>query len=134
MTNEVLFKQELKLEMFSRSFLVEVRKKALRTKVWWKALDRIDRAVIDLTIRVVDEVRSKDLGIEIVKILKKISDSLKSSFVRLMESYGLERARKLSEQALFWGYKEAENWKYNFGFVKYLTVIETNNPMRFGQG
>jgi len=41
--------------MFSRSFLVEVRKKALRTKVWWKALDRIDRAVIDLTIQVVNK-------------------------------------------------------------------------------
>jgi hypothetical protein len=120
--------------MFRRSFLIEVRKKALRTKTWWKALDRLDRAIVDLTIRVVDEVRSKDLGVEIVKILKKLSDCLKSPFVRLMESYGLERARKLSDQALFWGYKEANSWKYDFGFVKYLTVIETNSAMRFGQG
>jgi hypothetical protein len=120
--------------MFSRSFLIEVRKKALRRKTWWKALDRLDRAIVDLTIRVVDEVRSKDLGIEIVKILKKLNDALKSPFVRAMKSYGLERARRLSEQAQFWGYKEAKSWKYDFGFVKYLTVIETNNAMGFGQG
>ena len=118
--------------MFTRNFLVGVRRKALRKRVWWMALDRVERAIIDLTIRVVQRVQSETLGEEIVKILKKLKDALKSPFVKLMESYGLETARKLSRQALSWGYRKAEGWTYDFGFVKYLTVIETNNPIGFG--
>jgi len=119
--------------MFTRCFLVEVRRKALRTKAWWRALDRVDRALIDLTIRVVDRVNSEGLGVEIVKVLKKIRDALKSRFVRLMESHGLEKARKLSEQALVWGYGKAKSWAYDWGFIRYLTVIESNSPVGFDQ-
>jgi len=43
----------------------------------------------------------------------------------------LKQARKLSDQALSWGYSEAERWAHNFSFIRYLAVIETNNPMRF---
>ena len=74
-----------------------------------------------------------NLGVEIVKVLKKLNDALKSPFIRLMESYGLKQARKLSRQALSWGYSEAERWAQNFSFVKYLAVIETNNPIKFDQ-
>jgi hypothetical protein len=118
--------------MFSRSFLIEVRKKALRTKTWWKALDRTDRAIIDLTIRVVNNVRSADLGIEIVKVLKKLNDVLKSPFVRLMESYGLKQARKISQQALSWGFNEAKGWAYDLGFMTYLTALKMNSLTEFG--
>ena len=79
-----------------------------------------------------DKVQSEALGVEIVKILKKLRDALKSPFVRLMESHGLERARSLSEQAQSWGYGKAEGWAYDLGFIKYLTVIETNNSIGFG--
>ncbi|MFB0543628.1 MAG: hypothetical protein ACETVR_02490 [Candidatus Bathyarchaeia archaeon] len=119
--------------MFTRSFLVGVRRKALRRRVWWRALDRVERAIVDLTIRVVDRVRSEALGIEIVKALKKLRDALKTPFVRLMETHGVERARRLSQQALAWGHRGAEGWGHDFGFIKYLTVIETNNPLGFGQ-
>jgi len=118
--------------MFTRGFLAEVRRKALRNKTWWRALDRVDRAFFDLTIRVVDRVRSAELGVEIVKVLKKLSDALKSRFVRLMESYGLERARSLSKQAQSWGYGGAGSWRHDFGFVRFLTVIKLNSPGGFG--
>ncbi len=117
--------------MFTRSFLVEVRRKALRRGVWWRVLDRVERGIIDLTIRVVDRVRSEALGVVIVRVLKKLRDALKSRFVRLMESYGLERARKVSEQAQGWGYVAARSWAYDFGFVRYLTVIKINCPVGF---
>ena len=121
------------LKMFSRSFLIDVRKKALRRGIWFRALNGFDRAFIDLTIHVVEKIRSVDLGKEIVKVLKKLNDALKSPFVRLMETYGLKQARKLSDQALSWGYSEAERWAHNISFIKYLAVIEINNPMKFDQ-
>jgi len=118
--------------MFTRGFLAEVRRKALRNKTWWKALERLDRAFIDLTIHVVEEVRSVNLGLEIVKVLKKLNDALKSPFIRLMESYGLERAAWLSLQAQSWGYGGACSWRHDFGFVRYLALIKLNSPGGFG--
>jgi len=118
--------------MFTRGFLVDVRRKALRNGSWWRALDGSDRAFLDLTMRVVDRVRSVDLGVEIVKVLKKLRDAAKSSFVRLMESYGLERAKKLSQQALGWGYEEARGWSHDFGFIRYLAAMKISCPVGFG--
>lgn len=69
--------------------------------------ERTIASVVVQAMRLVDRVRSEALGVEIVKILKKLRDALKSRFVSLMESYGLERARRLSEQALSWGYRKA---------------------------
>jgi len=117
--------------MFSRSFLIGFRRKALRRRIWFRALDKFDRAFIDLTIRVVEDIRSVRLEREIVKILKKLKDALKSRFVRLMESLGRERARRLSKQAQSWGYRDAERWAHDFSFVRYLTAVETNNPVGF---
>ena len=117
--------------MYTRSFLVKVRRKALREHVWWRTLDRVERAIIDLTIRVVNKVRSEALGVEIVKILKKMKEALKSRFVKLMENYGLERARRFSEQAQSWGCKNAGAWAYDFDFIRYLIIIEMNNPEGF---
>lgn len=117
--------------MFARGFLVGVRRKALRRRVWWRALDGVERAIVDLTIRVVDRVQSVELGIEIVKVLKKLKDAMKTPFVRLMETHGLEWAKRLSDQASSWGYRSAKDWSYDFAFIKYLTVLEMNNPAGF---
>jgi hypothetical protein len=119
--------------MITRSFLVEVRRKALRRGAWFKALDRVDRAFIDLTIMTVDRVRSGKLGVEIAKILKKLSDVLKSPLFMLMGFYGSEKSRKLSEQALFWGYEEAKNWAHDLAFTQFLTILEIKSPIGFGR-
>ena len=118
--------------MFTREFLSKVRSRVLRNGAWFRVLSRDDRTFLSLTIKVVDRVRSAIVGREIVKILKKLRNALKSRFVRLMELYGLERARRISDQALSWGHTDAETWMYDFGFIKYLTAIEMNNPVGFG--
>ena len=118
--------------MFTRSFLVEVRRKALRRGVWFKTLDRVERGILDLTARVVDRVESVVLGVELVKILKKLRDALKSGFVRRMEDFGLRRAREVALQAVEWGYRAARAWASDLGFVRYLTLIDVNKPTGFG--
>jgi len=118
--------------MFTREFLRKVRSRVLRNGAWFRVLSRDDRTFLSLTIKVVDRVRSAIVGREIVKILKKLRNALKSRFVRLMELYGLERARRISHQALSWGHRDAETWMYDFGLIKYLTAIEMNNPVGFG--
>ena len=118
--------------MFASSFLVEMRRKALRRGVWYRALDRVERGILSLTARVVDRVESAVLGVILVKILRKLRDALKSGFVRRMEEFGLRRAKELTRQAVEWGYGAARGWAYDLCFVRFLTLIDVNKPTGFG--
>ena len=123
--------KQYSVTMFSRGFLVGVRRKALRRGVWYTALDRVERGIIVLTSRVVDMVRSPALGVEIVKILVKLKKALKSGFVRRMEEFGLRRAREVARQAVEWGSGAAMGWASDLGFIRYLTLMDVNRPMGF---
>ena len=118
--------------MFTSSFLLDVRRRALRRGVWYRALDRVERGILSLTARVVDRVESAILGVELVKIMRKLRDALKSGFVRRMEEFGFIRARMLARQAAAWGYYAARGWASDLGFVRYLTLIDMNKPTGFG--
>jgi len=118
--------------MFTRDFLEGVRRKALRRKVWYSALDGVERGILSLTSRIVDRVESRVLGVEIVKILAKLRDAMKSDFVRLVEGYGVGTAKKLSVQASEWGNMLADAWSYDLGFARYLALLDTNKPSGWG--
>ena len=118
--------------MFTGQFLSSVRSRALRRGVWFKALDTLERGILTLASRVVDRVESAVLGVEIVKILRKLTDAMKSRFVRRMEEYGFGRALKMAGQAVEWGYAMAVDWSSDLGFVRYLTVLDLNWPTGFG--
>jgi hypothetical protein len=118
--------------VFKKRFLADVKRKALRRGVWFSALDRVERGILTLTSRLVDKVRSTELCVELVKILAKIKDAMKSGFVRRMEEYGVGQAKKLAAQAVAWGYSSARAWASGFGFVRYLTLIDVNRPTGFG--
>jgi len=118
--------------MFTSQFLSSVRSRALRRGVWFKALDTLERGILTLASRVVDRVESAVLGVEIVKILRKLTDAMKSRFVRRMEEYGFGRALKMAGQAVEWGYAMAVYWSSDLGFVRYLTVLDLNWPTGFG--
>ena len=117
---------------FASSFLVEMRRKALRRGVWYRALDCVERGILSLTARVVDRVESAVLGVILVKILRKLRDALKSGFVRRMESYGVERAKRIAVQAVEWGYVKAKSWAFARSFAMYVTLIDVNKPTGFG--
>lgn len=112
--------------MFTKSFLIKVKKKAIRNNVWLKSLDFIERSILNLATRLVDRVKSELLGITLVRIVKKILDALKSSFVKIVEHYGFEQAKKMSTRAVEWGYAAAKNWRHNLDFARYLTLINMN--------
>jgi len=117
--------------MFTGPFLSEMRRKAIRKGVWFKALDNVERGILSLTARLVDRVESAVLGVELVKILNKLRDALKSGFVKQMEAFGFKRARELAKLALQWGYGAAQVWASDLCYVRYLTLIEMNQPTGF---
>jgi len=119
-------------DMFTSSFLSEIRRKALRKGVWYKALDALERGILSLASRVVERVESAVLGVELVKIMSKLKDSMMSGFVRRVREFGLWRAREVAEQAVGWGHKSSAAWASNLNFARYLTLMDYNWPSGFG--
>jgi hypothetical protein len=120
--------------MFTRGFLAEVRRSALRRRVWYSALDSLERGILTLASRVVDEVRNTALNVEIVKIIAKLRDAAKSGFVRHVEAFGMRRVREIREQAVSLGSLVAGGWAREMGFVRYLAFLDYNQPRGWGSG
>jgi hypothetical protein len=120
--------------MFSRGFLEELRLKAVRKRVLFRALDRVERGILYLCTRVVDRVSSVELGVLVLGIVKKLQDAFKSVFTRHVEDFGYCRIRQLVEQALRFGCVRAQGWLWDAGFVRYLAFLDLNQPLGYRVG
>ena len=112
--------------LLSRPYLSAIRVRAIRRGLWWRVLSRVERATFDLTIRVVDCVRSRLLSEILMKIVGKLEEALNA--VELMVArVGRPLALKLSRLAVSWGYVEAKGWAWDPTFVRYLAVTALNS-------
>ena len=114
--------------MFTSSFLTEVRRKALRRRVLYGALDQVERGILSLAAQVVERVESLVLGVELVKIASKLNEAMKNQFQKRLESYGLGRALNVVKQALAWGCAAARKWLSSPGLARFLTFLSLNAP------
>lgn len=103
----------------TREFLVRVRTRALRRRVWFRVLSRMERGLVDLTIRWVDKVKSGKLARVLVRILVKLVQALESRMVRVLET-GRTMALRMSELAVSWGNQLAWDWRSKVGFQEAL--------------
>jgi len=110
----------------TRRKLVEMKFKAIRRGIWFTALTRADRACIDLTVKVVDKVRSLLLTKVLNNVVEKLSEAMENKIARLMNGIGRELALKLSRIAQTWGNPQATEWAVDLKFVRYLTIINMN--------
>ena len=115
----------------SKEQLREVRSTALRKRVWYKALDGIERGIINLTISVVGGVKSPTLMREISKILVKLREAFKSAFTRHL-NYGSRKLVDILKIALGFGNQAALGWETD-SFAMLLTVNNYNNPVGWKQ-
>jgi hypothetical protein len=106
--------------------LVKMKLRAIRAGVWFRALPRIDRALIDLTIRVAQRIRSATLTSSILSVAKKLENLLESKLTRAIRDIGLSLTCKLSLIAKNWGNNAAEVWASDLNFARYLAVIKLN--------
>jgi hypothetical protein len=122
------------LVKFDSLFLLRVRRKALRNGVWFKVLDSVERAILNLVPRCVETPRSAKLIDALAKIIVKINDALKSQVHDLISRVGRPLAKRLSRIALNWGHKTAVEWALDEGFWKYLAIVNMNNIPGFRVG
>jgi hypothetical protein len=103
----------------TRQFLVAHRTRALRRRVWFGALDHIERGLVDLTIRYVDQVKSKRLRQVLVEILEKLAQAMERGMGRIL-GRGRMRAARASELAVGWGNRSAFYWRFEQAFCNAL--------------
>jgi len=111
--------------------LLVLKQKALRKRVWFKILDRAERAIVDLTIRTVKKVRSSTLKEMLMTISEKLMEAMECQIAKLTETIGRPLAQKIASLALSWGNRGALKWSHDSIFIRYLTVIEINTPVLF---
>jgi hypothetical protein len=120
---------------FSSSFLLKIRREALRKRVWFKVLDDTERALLYLVPRCMETPKNATLIDAVARIIVKIKNALKSRLANLTLQVGKPLAEKMSLVAQEWGHKTAREWAGDEGFWKYLTIVCLNNsPGRHMKG
>lgn len=117
--------------VLEKSELIRLRLKAVRCGVWFRALSRLDRAVDDLTLRVVDGVRSFRLAAAILSIVKKLQKAVEGRVSGCLTKVGFQLALKLSLFAQKWGNVQARDWASDASFAKFLVIMHINDPKMF---
>lgn len=107
--------------------LVIAKKLALRHRVWFKSLSRVERGIIDLTVQCVDSIKSGKLANVVTAILEKLKLATESIVDRLVRTVGFSLAQKISAVAVGLGNRSATHWAVNAEFARYLAVTQMNN-------
>jgi len=102
--------------------LVEAKKLALRRRIWFKTLSRVERGIIDLTVKYVDTIKSIKLAKVVTVILGKLQSAMESMMDKLVRTTGLPLARKISNIAVNWGNCLASGWADDHAFARFLVV------------
>ena len=117
---------------FERASLLKLKHRALRAGMWYRLLPRIDRVLVDLTIKVADNVRSSRLARSILIVASKLESLLESKLSRAVREFGLPLAEKFSQFALQWGYKAAAFWASDKNYARFWAVLKLNGHPGLG--
>jgi hypothetical protein len=106
--------------------LAEAKKFALRRGVWFRALSRVERGVLDLTVRYVDNIRSSKLATLVTAILDKLQLAMESVVDRMVRLVGVPQAKKISGIAVSWGNRSASGWADDRDFARFLALCSSS--------
>jgi hypothetical protein len=122
----------LPLDVSTREGLAKLKTIAVRRGLWFKVLSALERAVVDLTLKVVERVRSSVLKEALKSIASKVVEALKSrSFKERAMAIGRALAERIAYVAERLGNKRAREWVEDPSFVMYLGVSWLNTPPMF---
>jgi len=113
-----------------KKHLINLKTKAMRSGSWFRALQRIDRVLFDLTIRVVDNIRSAKLVKSILMVARKLEDAMKTTFSSRLREIGLLLVQKISLLAQKLGNISARTWLFDSSFADFLAVMHLNSKTR----
>jgi len=111
--------------LLTREILSEARRHALRRHVWWSALDDLERGILSVAARVIDNVKSTLLNVQIARILTKIKEASLGRLARQVRDFGWRRVREISLFATKYGSVLSWSW-VDAGFARYLAFMSLN--------
>jgi hypothetical protein len=114
------------VNVLSQKYLETVRRTALRKRVWYRVLDRVERGIVNLTIGIIEKVQSPVLAQELVKILAKLRDAGKCAFTRHVEVFGYKKLRLIVDQVRSFG--SEVSWLMDMGFAEWLAFTDYYSP------
>jgi hypothetical protein len=117
------------IHLSSKTQLSNLKTRAIRSGAWFKALQRIDRVLFDLTLKVVDKIRSAKLAKSMLTLIRKLNEALISDFSNLLRKIGLLLARKVGFTAQKLGITSASDWLLDSSFALFLAVMHINMLM-----
>ena len=120
------------IPFLTRQSLIELRKRAIRLKAWFR-LTKFERAAIDLTIRVVKRIRNSTLAQVISNIVSKLRQWMKPTLKEKALLIGRPLAEKISQIAQAWGNRTAWAWARDLNFIMYLGISWINTPPYYKQ-
>ena len=107
--------------VITKSYLIAVRKKALRNGYWFK-LGPLRRALLEAAIKsAVNEIRSPLVKVLIREALEEL-EALARAFLLEALDVGYRVAARRVIQALKWGNRKALSWIKDLSYVFYLGV------------
>jgi len=109
--------------MLRREKLFRLKLKAKRSGIWFRALSQIERALFNITTKVVDEVHSLRLAEALFSIAKKLEGAFENGVLRAVNEFGFPRARELSLYAQKRGNIFAKKWASDICFAKFSVVM-----------
>lgn len=105
---------------------MQIKTRSLRQRVWFNTLSKVERAIVDLTIKCVERVRSNILARTVSTIVKKLLKCLDEGFMTRAEKVGYAIAEKICTLGESWGNETCSTWKYEKSFSRFLGVNALN--------
>ena len=84
----------------------------------------IDRVLVDLTIKVAENIRSPHLAKCIFAVMSKLEGLLESRVLKSLRTIGRPLAEKISFTAQRWGNMSAKSWATDLSFAVFLAVMQ----------
>ena len=94
--------------------------------MWFRAISKVERAIVDLTIKCVEKIRSTILAGTISAIVAKILQCLEDGFTTRADKVGHEIVERLCSVGERWGSEAHLVWKYDKCFIRFLGVNALN--------
>jgi len=106
----------------TRETLGKLRLKARRSGAWFRDLKQNERRLLDLTISVVERVRSFMLAKLVSGLVSRLCDAMESRICRLIRTEGRAMAKRLSDIGEALGNLDAKSWACDPGLMQFLVV------------
>lgn len=117
--------------LLSGQELARVRTMAIRRGIWYRMLNASERALFDLTIRIVRKIRSSILSRVLASIIGKLQVRTKCRFAASLHSWGQPIAERISTIAQAWGNASAVKWSVDSTFIRFLEIMQLNAPVTY---